>query len=59
MENAINNSHGNQREHTSDNHTFTNVYSIPKFENCVIKIVATPLYNTPLPKVLTDCLIVT
>lgn len=31
MENAINNSQGNQKEHTSDNHQFTNVYSIPKF----------------------------
>lgn len=31
MENAINNSHGNQGKHTSDNHTFTNVYGTPKF----------------------------
>lgn len=48
MENTINNSQDNQKGHTNNNNTFTNVYRVPKFGTVNCKIVATPWHNTPI-----------
>lgn len=42
MENTINNSQDNQKGHTNNNNTFTNVNRVPKFGTVNCKIVATP-----------------
>lgn len=58
-ENAISNGNGNQKEYTNDNHTFTNVHSIPKCGTLCHKNCSNSFPKSPISKVLTDCLIVT